>query len=76
LTVATETGKSEVKSGNNELRIIEGLDGIRFANVDMSYPLGIQQAKMINVGQSNDIDFIASPYLWDSAGVFDGAHKG
>ena len=76
LTVATETGKSEVKSGNNELRIIEGLDGIRFANVDMSYPLGIQQAKMLNVGQSNDIDFIASPYLWDSAGVFDGAHKG
>lgn len=76
LTVATETGKSEVKSENNELRIIEGLDGTRFANVDMSYPLGIQQAKMLNVGQSNDIDFIASPYLWDSAGVFDGAHRG
>ena len=76
LTVATETGKSEMKSGNDELRIIEGLDGIRFANVDMSYPLGIQQAKILNVGQSDDIDFIASPYLWDSAGVFDGVHKG
>ena len=76
LTVATETGRSEAKSGNNALRIIEDLDGIRFANVDMSYPLGIQQAKMLNVGQSNDIDFIASPYLWDSAGVFDGVHKG
>ncbi|KAL3775881.1 hypothetical protein ACHAW5_003739 [Stephanodiscus triporus] len=72
----TLAGKSEVDSGNTELRIIEGLDGIRFANVDMSYPVGIQQAKMLNVGQSEEIDFISSPYLWDSAGVFDDVYKG
>jgi hypothetical protein len=76
LTLAAETGKSEVDSGNIELRIIEGLDGTRFANVDMSYPMGIQQAKTLNVGQSEEIDFISSPYLWDSAGVFDEVYKG
>ncbi len=62
--------------GINELRIMEDSDGIQFANVDMSYPLGIQQAKALNVGQNDDIDLISSPYLWDSASVFDGAYKG
>ena len=76
LTLAGEAGKSDGNSGLNEIRIIEDLDGIRPANVDMSHPPGIQRAKALKVGRNGSIDLISSPYLWDSAGVFDGVHKG
>jgi hypothetical protein len=76
LTLAGEAGKSDGNSGINELRIIEDMEGIRFANVDMSHPLGIQRAKVLKVGRNDDIDLISSPYLWDSASVFDGVHQG
>ena len=77
LTVASEAGKSEVKAGNNQvLRIVEGLDGMHFANVDTSNPEGIALAKTLNVGQSDQVDLVSSPYLWDLAGIFDEGHKG
>lgn len=76
LTLASEIGR-EARNGTNELRIIEDdLAGIRFANVDTSHPLGIEQAKALQVGQSDQIDFISSPYLWNLADAFDEAHKG
>lgn len=79
LVVASDAGKSEARIGgpnNQELRIVEGLDGVRFANVDTSNPEGIAKAKMFNVGQNVHIDLVASPYLWDLASIFDEGHKG
>lgn len=76
LTLASEIGRDAI-NGTNELRIIEDdLAGIRFANVDTSHPLGIEQAKALQVGQSDEIDFISSPYLWNLADIFDESHKG
>eukprot|EP00578_Thalassiosira_sp_NH16_P025628 CAMPEP_0181100888 /NCGR_PEP_ID=MMETSP1071-20121207/13446_1 /TAXON_ID=35127 /ORGANISM="Thalassiosira sp., Strain NH16" /LENGTH=496 /DNA_ID=CAMNT_0023183673 /DNA_START=99 /DNA_END=1586 /DNA_ORIENTATION=- len=76
LTIASEAGKSEVASGSQELRIVEGLDGIHFANVDTSNPQGIERAKSLDLGQSEQVDLVSSPYLWDLAGIFDEVHKG
>ena len=79
LTIASEAGKAEAAVGstsNNGLRIVEGLDGMRFANVDMSHPNGIEQAQSLQIGSSPYIDLVSSPYLWESAGVFDVNRKG
>jgi len=76
LTLASEAGKSEAARGTQELVIGEAFDGIHFANVDMSNPQGIERAKALNVGKSEEIDIVSSPYLWDSAGIFDEVHKG
>mmetsp|Transcript_53792 Transcript_53792/g.114279 ORF Transcript_53792/g.114279 Transcript_53792/m.114279 type:complete len:492 (-) Transcript_53792:27-1502(-) len=77
LTLASEAGKSEVSRGpSQELQIVEGLDGMHFASVDLSNPEGIELAKVLNVGQSERVDLVSSPYLWDSAGLFDEVHKG
>ena len=90
LTIASQQGKSEVASmagtenekddGSitviNELRINEGPDGVKFANVDMSNPQGIEHAKTLNVGSSPSIDLISSAYLWDLASIFDAQHQG
>jgi len=89
LTIASQQGKSEVasmagseneKDGTttviNELRINEGPDGVKFANVDMSNPQGIEHAKTLNVGSSPSIDLISSAYLWDLASIFDAQHQG
>lgn len=77
LTIASEAGKSEVASAaNGNLRIVESLDGMRFANVDTSNPDGIALAKTLRVGQSEKIDIVTSPYLWELAGIFDEVQKG
>jgi len=83
LTIASEAGKTEMAragggdgSSIQELRIVEGLDGVKFAAVDLSYPDGIAIAKSLNVGLSDRVDLVSSPYLWDTAGIFDGYHKG
>ena len=90
LTIASQQGKSEVASmagtenekddgsitAINELRINEGPDGVKFANVDMSNPQGIEHAKTLNVGSSPSIDLISSAYLWDLASIFDVQHQG
>mmetsp|Transcript_28892 Transcript_28892/g.61005 ORF Transcript_28892/g.61005 Transcript_28892/m.61005 type:complete len:502 (+) Transcript_28892:132-1637(+) len=77
LTLASEAGKSEtVGRSVNEIRLVEGLDGLRFAAVDLSNPDGIAHAKALNVGKSDAIDVVSSPYLWESAALFDQEKKG
>ena len=49
---------------------------MQFANVDMSNPAGIARAKSLNVGSSDTIDLVSSPYLYDAASVFDSMHRG
>lgn len=74
LNLASEAGKGE--GSEDVLRIIEGMDGMHFANVDMSNPAGIARAKSLNVGSSDTIDLVSSPYLYDAASVFDSMHRG
>ena len=77
LTLASEVGRSEVAEGGEDiLKIVEGLDGMQFANVDMSNPDGIARAKSLNVGHSDRIDLISSPYLYDVASIFEPENKG
>jgi len=60
LTIASEAGKSEMAGSNQELRIVEGMDGAHFAAIDLSSPAGIALAKTLNVGQSEKIDLVSS----------------
>jgi hypothetical protein len=78
LTLASEVGKSEVevRGAESMLKIVEGSDGIKFANVDMSYPEGIAHANSLHVGSDPRIDLVSSAYLYHAAGVFDSDHKG
>ncbi|KAL7486239.1 hypothetical protein ACHAW6_011858 [Cyclotella cf. meneghiniana] len=78
LTLASELGKSEVDlSGReNTLKILEGSDGMHFANVDMSYPEGIAHASALHVGTDLRIDLVSSAYLYHAASIFDPEHKG
>ena len=77
LTIASEAGKSEARGAAEQgLRIVEGLDGMRFANVDTSNPDGIAASKSLRVGSSPRVDLVSSPYLWEMAGMFDERHRG
>jgi hypothetical protein len=78
LTLASEVGKSEVevRGAEDSLKIIEGADGMHFANVDMSYLEGIARAKALNVGTDPRIDLVSSAYLFHTAGIFNPEHKG
>ena len=78
LTLASEVGKSEVevRGSENMLKIVEGADGMHFANVDMSYPEGISRANALHVGSDPRIDMVSSAYLYHTASIFDPDHKG
>ncbi|KAL3805049.1 hypothetical protein HJC23_003277 [Cyclotella cryptica] len=78
LTLASEVGKSEVDLSRREntLKILEGSDGMHFANVDMSYPDGIAHANALHIGTDPRIDLVSSAYLYHAAGIFDPDHKG
>ncbi|KAL7530259.1 hypothetical protein ACHAWF_003304 [Thalassiosira exigua] len=79
LTIASDAGKSEVRAageGDRTLRIVEGPDGTRYANVDASHPAGIRRAGELGLGRSEEVDLISSPYLWDLAGIFEEGHGG
>ena len=78
LTLASEAGKSEVglRGPESTLKIVEGADGMHFANVDMSFPEGIAHAHALHVGEDYRIDLVSSAYLYHTAGMFDPNHKG
>lgn len=78
LTLASEVGKSEVEVRGAEtiLKVVEGADGMHFANVDMSHPEGIAHANALHVGTDPRVDLISSAYLYHTAGIFDPEHKG
>ena len=78
LTLASEVGKSEVevRGAESTLKIVEGADGMHFANVDMSYPEGISRANTLHIGSDPRIDLVSSAYLYHTADIFDADHKG
>jgi hypothetical protein len=78
LTLASEVGKSEVevRGAEDTLKIIEGADGMHFANVDMSSLEGIARANELHVGTDPRIDLVSSAYLFHTAGMFTPQHKG
>mmetsp|Transcript_9229 Transcript_9229/g.19204 ORF Transcript_9229/g.19204 Transcript_9229/m.19204 type:complete len:1272 (+) Transcript_9229:90-3905(+) len=46
--------------------------GGQYVNVDVSNPAGIQKAKSMNLGRSNMMDVISTPFLYDIANIFEG----
>ena len=79
LTLASEARKGNNGGGNddnNGLRIIEGLDGSMFANVDLTHPRGIAMAKSKHIARDERIDLISSAYLFDSADLFTPENRG
>ena len=79
LTLASESGKgynAGSDDDNNRLRIIEGLDGSMFANVDLTNPRGIAIARSKNIARDERIDLISSAYLFDSADLFTPESRG
>mmetsp|Transcript_11774 Transcript_11774/g.18067 ORF Transcript_11774/g.18067 Transcript_11774/m.18067 type:complete len:467 (-) Transcript_11774:87-1487(-) len=73
LTMASEAGKGDARG--DSLQVVEG-DRMKYVNVDMSNPAGIERAKELGVGGWNEVDLVSSSYLYDGAGIFDPDHKG
>lgn len=73
LTMASEAGKGDTVG--DSLQVVEG-SGMKYVNVDMSNPAGIERAKELGVGGWNEVDMVSSSYLYDGAGIFDPDHKG
>lgn len=79
LTLASEAGKgynAGSDDDNKMLRIVEGLDGSMFANVDLTNPRGIAMAKSKHIARDERIDLISSAYLFDSADLFTPESRG
>ncbi|KAL7466660.1 hypothetical protein ACHAXS_011339 [Conticribra weissflogii] len=83
LSLASEAGKSEIGKGGirpgsprDVLRVVEGLDGMHFANVDMSSKEGIKRAKKLHVGTDEIVDLVSSSHIYDVATIFNLDHKG
>lgn len=83
LSLASEAGKSEIGKGGirpgsprDVLRVVEGLDGMHFANVDMSSKDGIKRAKKLHVGTDKIVDMVSSSHIYDVATIFNQEHKG
>ena len=49
--------------------------GAQYVNVDMSTPPGIQRAKSLNLGSSGLPDVVVTPFLFETAEIFDGIHE-
>ena len=45
-------------------------------NVDTSTPEGISRARSLNLAQSGMVDVIITPHVYETAEIFDSAHKG
>mmetsp|Transcript_28869 Transcript_28869/g.41257 ORF Transcript_28869/g.41257 Transcript_28869/m.41257 type:complete len:458 (+) Transcript_28869:117-1490(+) len=73
LTMASEAGKGDAIG--DSLQVVEG-NGMKYVNVDMSNPAGIERAKELGVGGWSEVDMVSSSYLYDGAGIFDPDHKG
>lgn len=74
LTMASEAGKGDIIG--DTLQVVEGDGMMKYVNVDMSNPEGIQRAKKLGVGGWRKVDLVSSSYLYDGAGIFDPNHKG
>ena len=46
--------------------------GGQYVNVDMSTPAGIQRAKDMNLGTSGMADVISTPFIYETAEIFQG----
>jgi len=70
LALASALGTRQGHEQDQVLGIVT-LGNARFVNVDMSNPAGIQRAKAMNIGASGVVDAISTPFLYETASIFE-----
>ena len=71
LAVASALGTRQGHDQDQTLSIVP-FGNANFVNVDMSNPAGIERAKAMNLGASNMVDAISTPFLYETASIFEG----
>ena len=75
LTQANEVGGSDGHGDDEDLGIIEDVDGAKFINVDSTSPEGLLRAKRFHIAASPVVHLIVTPYLYEAAPLFDARNK-
>ncbi|KAL7499269.1 hypothetical protein ACHAWT_006890 [Skeletonema menzelii] len=70
LAVASALGTRQGHDQDQTLSIVQ-FGNAKFVNVDMSNPAGIERAKAMNLGTSNIADAISTPFLYETASIFE-----
>lgn len=70
LTMASALGTRQGHDQDQSLSVVT-LGNSRFVNVDMSNPDGIGRAKAMNLGASSMADAISTPFLYETASIFE-----
>jgi len=70
LAVASALGTRQGHDQDQTLTVVT-FGNSRFVNVDMSNPTGIARAKAMNLGASDMADAISTPFLYETASIFD-----
>ena len=69
LSLASALGTRQGHDQDQALGIVT-LGNVKYVNVDMSNPAGIQRAKAMNLGKYGMVDAISTPFLYETASIF------
>ena len=76
MVLAGSQGTAGGHDKDDSLSVVQVGTGARFINVDMSNPAGISHAKDLNLGFSNEVNVISTPFLFETAAdIFKGTDK-
>jgi len=76
MVLADSQGTAGGHENDENLSVVQVGTGARFINVDMSNPAGISHAKDLNLGFSNEVNVISTPFLFETAaGIFKDTDK-
>jgi len=67
MVLAGSQGTAGGHEKDTNLSVVQVGTGARFINVDMSNPAGISHAKDLNLGFSNEVNVISTPFLFETA---------
>lgn len=76
LTQASEVGNNGGHIEDEELIVVEHVEGGRFVNVDTTEEKGLQRAIDKNLTSMPDVHIIVTPFVIQSGGLFNKHHKG
>lgn len=76
LTQASDEGKNGGRIEDEELMVVEHVEGGRFVNVDTTNEMGLQRAIEKNLTSLPGLHIIVTPFIIQSGALFNRKHKG